>query len=138
MGPSDAHFRRGRGQPSPLRSQSCIHRILTGAVICTLLSVASCAEIDTPLLSVEFGNDYSGSSVVDSLDAGPYDLRIQCEGAEQLTFSLKSGTLVLHASEVPCSMDAEYSFTLSESVDSEVSMELVGAGATGKGELYAA
>ena len=138
MGATDAHLGRGRGQPSRFRSQSRIHRILTAAVTCTLLSVAGCAELDTPLISVEFGNDYSGSSVVGSLDAGPYDLRIQCEGAEQLTFRLKSGASVLHTSEVPCRMDVEYSFSLSEPVDSEVSMELVGAGATGKGELYAA
>ena len=88
-----------------------------------LLAAAGCTREDAPVLSVDFGADYHGSSVASWLAAGEYNLQLNCEGSNQVRFNLKSGASIVHTEQLPCSGASQYRFTL-PGVAAGVSMEL--------------
>lgn len=125
----------GRLAPSRKRS-SHLHLVVTSLLGLGLSCIACGSTAETPLLSVEFGTDFNGSSVTGSLSKGIYSLHVACTGANQVAFRLQSGSSIAHSTEIPCNKDTIYEFTLSEPVRSEVSMVIEGVGASGQGKLY--
>lgn len=114
------------------------HGALAASASLLAFFVAACQTAPaSPILSVKFGSDYTGTTVASSLDRGSYEVRVTCQGASRVSIALKSGGTNFQEGEVPCADGSVYRFTLREPVNSEVSFEVDGANAKGSAELYA-